>query len=220
MGNELARYKMEGPLRDILKANGTPLKSQTARAFLKEAGEIAPWFLEEGLLNVPQWEHLGEELRRSTTVTAGTLAVWSLVKVCLQSSRERLKQVVQQGGEILEQLKEESLGDSSRASDVEDNSSDESSDTPSPGTIKCPEKARKQVAFLYTIFQFCNNIVRHFNLRAPGGVLEKSPCFSSPFSSPQYHRTHALFILNSLQSILILDSYVYSVWKKEVFLHC
>ena len=115
---------MEGPLKDILKANGMPLKSKTARAFLKEVGEIAPWFIEEGLLNVPQWEHLGEDLRQNPTVNAGTLAVWSLVKVCLQSSRERLKQVIQQGGEILEQLKEESYKGSSQGSEADSESSE------------------------------------------------------------------------------------------------
>lgn len=86
MGNEMARYRMEGPLRDLLKANGTPLKAKTARSFLREVEEVAPWFLEEGLLNIPQWEHLGEDLRRSPNIAPGILAVWSLVRVCLQST--------------------------------------------------------------------------------------------------------------------------------------
>ncbi|XP_059028547.1 endogenous retrovirus group K member 5 Gag polyprotein-like [Mustela lutreola] len=129
MGNEIARCRMEGPLKDILKANGTPLKTKTARSFLREVGEVAPWFIEEGLLNVPQWEHLGEDLKRCPFVTSGTLAVWSLVRVCLQSTREPLKQAVQQGGEVLEQVKEESHKGSSQDSDSESESSEGLSDS-------------------------------------------------------------------------------------------
>lgn len=83
----MATYKMLGPLSDILKAIGTPLKNKTARLFLREVGQTAPWFLEEGILNIPQWEHLGEDFRRDPRTTPGTLAIWSLVKVCLQSPR-------------------------------------------------------------------------------------------------------------------------------------
>lgn len=129
MGNEIARCRMEGPLKDILKANGTPLKTKTARSFLREVGEVAPWFIEEGLLNVPQWEHLGEDLKRCPFVTSGTPAVWSLVRVCLQSTREPLKQAVQQGGEVLEQVKEESHKGSSQDSDSESESSEGLSDS-------------------------------------------------------------------------------------------
>ena len=63
MGTEMSWAQMEGLLRDLLKANGTPLKTKTARLFLKTVEEIAPWFLDEGLLNIPQWDHLGEDLK-------------------------------------------------------------------------------------------------------------------------------------------------------------
>ncbi|XP_044931738.1 igE-binding protein-like [Mustela putorius furo] len=128
MGNEMAAYKMLGPLTDVLKANGTPLKNKKACLFLKEVGHTAPWFLEEGLLNIPQWEYLGEDLRRDPSATPGTLAVWSLVKVCLLSSREPICKAVLQGGEILEQVKEESCKGSWRDSSSESESSEESSD--------------------------------------------------------------------------------------------
>ncbi|RWS12233.1 pregnancy zone protein-like protein, partial [Leptotrombidium deliense] len=61
MGSEMSRIRMEGPLRELLKENGTPLKTKTARAFLKTVEEISPWFLDEGLLNTPQWEYLGKD---------------------------------------------------------------------------------------------------------------------------------------------------------------
>lgn len=129
MGNEISRCKMESPLKDVLKANGTPLKTKTARTFLREVAEVAPWFIDEGLLNMPQWEHLGEDLKCCPSVTPGTLAVWSLVKVCLQSTREPLKQAVQQGGEVLEQVREESRKGSSKDSDPGSESSEGLSDS-------------------------------------------------------------------------------------------
>ena len=38
----------------LLKENGTPLKTKTARVFLKTIEEACPWFLEEGHHTVPQ----------------------------------------------------------------------------------------------------------------------------------------------------------------------
>ncbi|XP_059021052.1 endogenous retrovirus group K member 113 Gag polyprotein [Mustela lutreola] len=128
MGNKISRCKMENPLKDVLKANGTPLKTKTAHTFLREVAKIAPWFIDEGLLNMPQWEHLGEDLICCPSVTPGTLAVWSLVKVYLQSTREPLKQAVQQGGEVLEQVREESRKGSSKDSDPGSESSEGLSD--------------------------------------------------------------------------------------------
>ncbi|XP_059228163.1 igE-binding protein-like [Mustela nigripes] len=115
---------MEGPLRELLKANGTPLKMKTARTFLKEVERVAPWFLEEGLLNIPQREHLGEDLRHDPEVSAGHLAVWSLVKLCLQSKREPVREVINQGEEVLEQVKEESRRESLRSSNIDSESSE------------------------------------------------------------------------------------------------
>ena len=50
MGTEMSWAQMEGLLRDLLKANGMPLKTKTARLFLKTVEEITSWFLDEGLL--------------------------------------------------------------------------------------------------------------------------------------------------------------------------
>ena len=58
MGSEVSKVRLEESLKDLLKANGTLLKAKTARAFLKTVEKVAPWFLDEGLLNIPQWDHL------------------------------------------------------------------------------------------------------------------------------------------------------------------
>ena len=68
MGGEPSWFRMEGPLRDLLKANGTPLKTKTVRLFLRTIEEAAPWFLDKGLLNIPQWDHLGKDLRKREKV--------------------------------------------------------------------------------------------------------------------------------------------------------
>ena len=71
---------MECPLRDLLKANGAPLKTKTARLFLRTIEKAAPWILDEGLLSIPQWDHLGEDLRKREKVEplpVGTSAIWS-----------------------------------------------------------------------------------------------------------------------------------------------
>lgn len=58
MGSEISKVRLEGSLEDLLKANGTPLKAKTAWAFLNTVEKAAPCFLDEGLLNIPQWDHL------------------------------------------------------------------------------------------------------------------------------------------------------------------
>ena len=81
---------MEGPLRDLLKANGTPLKTKTARLFLRTIEEAAQWFLDKGLLNIPQWDHLGEDLRKREKVEplpVGTSAIWTMIRGCLTNPR-------------------------------------------------------------------------------------------------------------------------------------
>ncbi|RWS10386.1 endogenous retrovirus group K member 5 Gag polyprotein-like isoform X1, partial [Leptotrombidium deliense] len=103
---------MEGPLRELLRANGTPLKTKTARSFLKTVEEMAPWFLDEGLLNIPQWEHLGESLRKieiesKKPLPPGTLAIWSLIRSCLQNCKPSFKPPLKEGEAVLEEIKEE-----------------------------------------------------------------------------------------------------------------
>ena len=83
MGSEVSKVRLEESLKDLLKANGTPLKAKTARAFLNTVEKAAPWFLDEGLLNIPQWDHLGEDLKEQdnkTPLQPGSLAIWTLVR--------------------------------------------------------------------------------------------------------------------------------------------
>lgn len=91
---------MEGPLRELLKANGTPLEAKTARAFLRTVEGISPWFLDEGLLNVPQWEHLGKELRKADkkkSLPPETLTIWALIRSCLTSPKSIVKGHLREG---------------------------------------------------------------------------------------------------------------------------
>lgn len=48
---------------------------------------VAPWFLKEGILNLPQWEHLGRAFRKAEEgagpLPEGTLGIWNLVRSCL-----------------------------------------------------------------------------------------------------------------------------------------
>ena len=83
MGSEVSKVRLEESLKDLLKANGTSLKAKTARAFLNTVEKAAPWFLDEGLLNIPQWDHLGEDLKKQdnkTPLPPGSLAIWTLVR--------------------------------------------------------------------------------------------------------------------------------------------
>lgn len=61
MGNLSSTTQMQHLLQQILKKHGAPVKAKTILLFLQMVTEVAPWFLEEGLLNLPQWEHLGRD---------------------------------------------------------------------------------------------------------------------------------------------------------------
>lgn len=130
MGSEMSRIRMEGPLRELLRVNGTPLKSRTARAFLRTVEGVSPWFLDEGLLNVPQWEHLGEDLRRADKdkpLPAGTLAIWALVRSCLNSIKSNIHEHLKEGELILEDVKEERSSKASERGDEPDDEEEEMS---------------------------------------------------------------------------------------------
>ncbi|RWS22682.1 endogenous retrovirus group K member 5 Gag polyprotein-like isoform X1 [Leptotrombidium deliense] len=110
MGSEVSRLRMEGPLRELLKVNGTPLKTKTARSFLKTVEEVSPWFLDEGLLDIPQWELLGEDLKdaeQGKPLPPGMLAIWDLIKSCLQNCKPSFKPPLSKGEAVLEEIKEE-----------------------------------------------------------------------------------------------------------------
>ncbi|XP_044089100.1 uncharacterized protein LOC122895629 [Neovison vison] len=121
MGSEISRLRMESPLRALLKANGTPLKARTARTFLRAIEHQAPWFLGEGLLRVPQWEYLGEDLRKADAqqpLPTGTMAIWALVRSCLTVKKDKFAGPLKEGSSILEEVKEERSLHSSRSSET------------------------------------------------------------------------------------------------------
>ncbi|XP_059043438.1 endogenous retrovirus group K member 5 Gag polyprotein-like [Mustela lutreola] len=119
---------MEGLLTEVLKANSTPLKTKAARQFLKKVEELCPCFEEEGLLNIPQWEHLGEELHkrdREEPLPLGMMAIWKLVRSCLDSNHKMVKNVIKEGVEVMEQVREPSKAGSSRGGESSEMSSSE-----------------------------------------------------------------------------------------------
>lgn len=120
----MSKNRMQQPFRELLKNCGTPLKTKTACAFLDTIEQVSPWFLDEGLLNIPQWEQLGEDLRIANgqqALPVGTLAIWSLVKSCLQQKERRsFKGPLEEGSQVLEELKEERSHQSEEKSDSEE----------------------------------------------------------------------------------------------------
>ena len=88
------------------------------RLFLRTIGEAAPWFLDEGLLNIPQWDHLGEDLRKrkKEPLPVGTSAIWTLICRCLTNPRPTFKDMLEKGEDILEEIKEERSRTSERVS--------------------------------------------------------------------------------------------------------
>lgn len=88
---------------------------------------VAPSFLDKGLLNIPQWDHLGEDLKKrdkSKPLLPGTLAIWTLFRGCLGGHKPRGESAIQEGAEALEEVKEER---SSRASERNSSSKEEMS---------------------------------------------------------------------------------------------
>ena len=61
MVSQVSRNQIIGIIHDLLKANGTAVKQSTVQAYVTTLAKVSPWFLEEGILNIPQWEHHKED---------------------------------------------------------------------------------------------------------------------------------------------------------------
>ncbi|RWR99838.1 endogenous retrovirus group K member 5 Gag polyprotein-like isoform X1 [Leptotrombidium deliense] len=111
MGSELSKNQMTKVIKDLLKANGTGVKENTARAYVQTLQRVSPWFLEEGLLNIPQWEQHKEDLMRwaqthEEPLPRGTFPMWQLIRDCLLSSDTKVKGSLQIGEQALEEITE------------------------------------------------------------------------------------------------------------------
>ena len=107
---EASRVRAEEPLKALLRANGTPLKTKTARAFLNTIENHAPWFLDEGEITSPLWDRLGDDLRQADKrepLPPGTIPIWGRVKNCLKGQKPSCREAIQEGEEILEEVREE-----------------------------------------------------------------------------------------------------------------
>ena len=108
----------EEPLWALLRANGTPLKAKTARAFLHSVEKHVQWFLNEGRITAPLWERLGNDLRKADQaepLPVGTIPIWSLVRGCLKEDKPSCREAIREGEEVLEDVWEEIF--SARTSD-------------------------------------------------------------------------------------------------------
>lgn len=110
MGSEVSRLGAEEPLRALLRANGTPLKTKTARAFLHTVEKHVQWFLDEGKITAPLWNRLGDDLHEADQrepLPVGTLPIWGLVKNCLKENKPSCREAIKEGEEVLEEVREE-----------------------------------------------------------------------------------------------------------------
>ncbi|XP_058537251.1 endogenous retrovirus group K member 24 Gag polyprotein-like [Ochotona princeps] len=157
MGNLQSSVKMQNLLQRLLKKNGTPVKAKTVLSFLQTVQQHAPWFLEEGMLNVPQWEQLGRDLSKADQLKPlppGTVGFWSLIKSCLVDKTDKFKELLQEGEAALRELQEEASQPSSvgeraepESQDSEEEHSGDELDAVTKGTeklaLKPPRKARR-----------------------------------------------------------------------------
>ena len=115
MGNLASSARMQNLLQKLLQKHGMPVKAGTVLSFLQTVQRHAPWFIEEGMLNVPQWEHLGRDLSKADQVKPlppGTVGFWTLIRSCLVDKTDKFKDLLQEGREVLKDIQEEA---SSRA---------------------------------------------------------------------------------------------------------
>ena len=79
-------------------------KLLTVLLFLQTVQRITLWFLDEGLLTLPQWEHLGRDLARAEQqepLPPGTVRIWTLIKSCLTDGTDKFRERIQEGEKVL-----------------------------------------------------------------------------------------------------------------------
>ena len=62
MGLQVSKNQMIRIIQDVLKANGTAVKQFTVTAYVSTLAKVSPWFLEEVVLIISQWELQKEDL--------------------------------------------------------------------------------------------------------------------------------------------------------------
>ena len=97
-------------IQDVFKANETAIKWSTVTAYVTTLAKVSPWFLEEGVLNISQWEHDKEDLNKAqkqSPLPRGTFPMWQFIKKCLTSKKGKIKKKKKKGNMCLEEIKEQ-----------------------------------------------------------------------------------------------------------------
>ncbi|XP_058429695.1 endogenous retrovirus group K member 8 Gag polyprotein-like [Marmota monax] len=109
-GSEISKKQTERVLSKLLEEGGIPVKSRTVRAYVDTIQKCSPWLFKEELLNISQWNHHGEDLKRIEkkspgTLPVGTLPLWTFIS-CLLSPKPSVQTMVEEGEDIMIQVKE------------------------------------------------------------------------------------------------------------------
>ena len=83
MGSEISKTQMTKVIKDVLKSNGMAVKETTAWSYVQILAKVSPWFIEEGLLKVPQWDLHKQDLiateKQGAPLPKGTFPMWQFV---------------------------------------------------------------------------------------------------------------------------------------------
>ncbi|XP_077899262.1 uncharacterized protein LOC144376240 [Ictidomys tridecemlineatus] len=110
-GSAISKKQTERVLSKLLEEGSFPVKPRAVRAYVDVIQEYSPWLFKEGLLDISQWNHHGEDLKRIEknnpgTLPVGTLSLWTLVSSLL-SPKPSVQTEVEEEEDILIQVEEE-----------------------------------------------------------------------------------------------------------------
>ena len=94
-------------LQSVLKQCEIKVATRTLECFVKEVDCVAPWYACPGSLTLTSWEKLRGDLvkeQQNGKLKVGTMALWKLIKSCLED--ERCRPSVKEGQGALEELQD------------------------------------------------------------------------------------------------------------------
>ncbi|XP_077871518.1 uncharacterized protein LOC144364971 [Ictidomys tridecemlineatus] len=110
-GSAISKKQTERVLSKLLEEGSFPVKSRAVRAYVDVIQEYSPWLFKEELLDISQWNHHGEDLKRIEknnpgTLPVGTLTLWTYISDLL-SPKPSVQTEVEEEEDILIQVEEE-----------------------------------------------------------------------------------------------------------------